>query len=202
MTRLVVLLLALGLLVHADVSRTARSAEDKPKTEKADKEKDKENDKGKPEADEKPSKEARADLKKISGTFLVTTFEREGRKYSDEELKKMWVVQKGAEWSFHSDGDVTTGVDRVYPDKTPKEIDSTYTSGSEKGKTVKGIYEVDGDTVKYCWADVGTDRPKDFTTRPGSGLTLMILKKGKPPVKPAEKEKEEGKEKPREKEKE
>jgi len=219
---LLTLLLAFGILVVSDVSWAARLADkekdekkedkdkkdkeksdkDKKDKDKSDKEKDKkdkdkdakdkEKDKGKVE--EKLTKEQEQDLEKMSGTFGVTTFEREGKKSSDDDLKKMKVIQKKAEWSFHFGDEITTGIDKVYPDKKPKEIDSTYTNGTHKGRTVKGVYEIDGDTVKYCWGEVGKDRPKDFTTKTDSGTTLMILKKGAfKEVKEKDKEKEKGK---------
>ena len=138
----------------------------------------------------------------------MTTFERDGKKSPEEDLKKMKVIQKGAKWSFHFGDEITEGVDKVFPDKTPKSIDSTYSNGPAKGRTVQGIYEISGDTVKYCWGEPGKDRPKDFTTKADSGFTLMVLKKGavkeikeKEKDAPKGKEKDAPKDKPKEKEK-
>src|SRR4030081_2566778 len=38
----------------------------------------------------------------------------------------------------------------VDPNKKPKAIDYAMTEGFTKGKTQLGIYEIDGDTVKFC----------------------------------------------------
>jgi hypothetical protein len=40
-----------------------------------------------------------------------------------------------------------------------------------------GIYEVDGDTTKFCYAE--KERPTDFTTAAGSGRTLSTWKRDK-----------------------
>src|SRR5262249_42960131 len=109
---------------------------------------------------------AAEELKKLSGTFTVTLFVDDGKKLGEDELKTMRVSQMGAEWKFQVGKEVTEGRDTVIPGKSPREIDSTYTSGPLKGKTVKGIYEADGETVRYCWAAPSKDRPRAFASTP------------------------------------
>jgi uncharacterized protein (TIGR03067 family) len=218
MKRFVALLLALGILVVAapiradkDDKKTEAKKEDKKDAKKEDKKEDK------PKTDEKPTPSQTAELKKLSGTFTVTLFERDGKKSTPDELKKMKVVQNGAEWSFHMGDEITQGKDTVFPDKSPKEIDSVYTNGSSSGKTVLGIYEITADGVKYCWAEPSKERPKAFAAKADSGLTLMELKrvkeeqpeskkdkdgKDKEKDKGKEKEKDKGKEKDKPKDKE
>ena len=191
MKRLLVFLLALGVLVVADPTRLVRAEDDK-KEEKKDKDKDKKDDKKDKDKDKKDDKkdkdkkeekplteEQKKELEKFTGTFKVVTFERDGKKSDDAELKKMKVVQKGADWTFYLDTDSTQGKDTVYPDKSPKEIDSVYLNGPARDKVVKGIYKIDGEKITYCWAEPGKDRPKDFATKADSGLTLMTLEKTK-----------------------
>jgi hypothetical protein len=52
-------------------------------------------------------------------------------------------------------------------------------SGPDKGKTVRGIYEVKGDTQRVCVAAAGKPRPKAFESREGSGHTLITYKRAK-----------------------
>ena len=53
-------------------------------------------------------------------------------------------------------------------------VDYAMTEGPTKGKTHLGIYELDGDMVKFCFAAPGEDRPTKFTAKEGSGRTLSI----------------------------
>jgi uncharacterized protein (TIGR03067 family) len=206
MNRLVALLLALGILACAVPLRADKDdekKEEKKKDKKDDKKADKTDEKkDKPKAEEKLTDEQKEELKKLSGTFTVEVLEEDGKKRPAEELKKMKVVQKGAEWTFHLGEELTQGKDTPYPNKSPKEIDSLYTNAppAQRDKTVKGIYEIEGDTIKYCWADVGKERPKEFATKADSGLTLLVLKRVKE-ASPGEKDKEKDKDKEKTKEK-
>jgi uncharacterized protein (TIGR03067 family) len=67
----------------------------------------------------------------------------------------------------------------VDPSKKPKAIDYTMTEGPTKGKTHLGIYEVDEDTVKFCFAAPGKERPTEFTAKEGSQWTLSVWKREK-----------------------
>ena len=69
------------------------------------------------------------------------------------------------------------------------------------GKTVLGIYEINGDTIKYCWAEPGKERPKEFATKTDSNQTLMVLKRVKE-EKPESKKDKDGKDKEKDKGKE
>jgi uncharacterized protein (TIGR03067 family) len=55
---------------------------------------------------------------------------------------------------------------------TPKTIDL-----ASKGKTQLGIYEVEGDTMKICFAAPGRPRPTDFEARTGDGRTSAVWKR-------------------------
>jgi hypothetical protein len=61
-------------------------------------------------------------------------------------------------------------------------------SGGEKpagGAThvlVEGIYLLDGDMLKINGAEGNNPRPTDFTTGPGDGRSLVVLKRGPAPA--------------------
>jgi uncharacterized protein (TIGR03067 family) len=67
----------------------------------------------------------------------------------------------------------------IDPAKKPKTIDYVMTEGPTKGKTQLGIYELDGDTVKFCFAAPGRDRPTEFASKEGSQQTLSVWKREK-----------------------
>jgi hypothetical protein len=76
---------------------------------------------------------------------------------------------------------IAAGTSKLDPSKNPKALDSTYTEGPDKGKTFKGIYQLDGDTMKFCRpGSPGDERPTEFKSTPGSGAFVSMYKRAKP----------------------
>ena len=69
----------------------------------------------------------------------------------------------------------------IDPSGKPKTIDYQMIDGPTKGKKQLGIYELAGDTVKFCFGSPGAERPPDFTSKPGDGRTLSEWKRKKTP---------------------
>ena len=69
----------------------------------------------------------------------------------------------------------------IDPSRKPKTIDYEMIDGPTKGKKQFGIYEIDGDKVKFCFGSPGSERPPDFTSKPGDGRTLSVWKRKKTP---------------------
>jgi uncharacterized protein (TIGR03067 family) len=63
----------------------------------------------------------------------------------------------------------------IDPAKQPKAIDYATTAGLTQGKTQFGVYEQDGDTVKFCFAAPSQARPADF--KGGSGRAVSVWKR-------------------------
>src|SRR5262245_43423151 len=107
---------------------------------------------------------AQKDLQNLEGTWQLVSGERDGKKFTDEEVKKTKLFIKGD--TFRIPGtDVGTSQDgtiKIDPSKKPKEMDATTGSGPDKGKTWQGMYELDGDMYKVCFAPPGKDRPKEL----------------------------------------
>ena len=57
----------------------------------------------------------------------------------------------------------------IDPSKSPKIIDYEMTDGFTKGKRQLGIYEVEGDTLRACYAPPGKETPTEFAWKEGSG---------------------------------
>src|SRR5207244_2192013 len=64
---------------------------------------------------------------------------------------------------------------KVDTTKTPMTIDATVDD-----KAIRGIFVVEGDTLKICAAEEGQGRPTEFKTEAGSEAMLMILKRVTP----------------------
>ena len=62
---------------------------------------------------------------------------------------------------------------KLDPNKKPKHIDLLI----EEGKTAKGIYLLDGDTLKLCFDKDYGDRPAEFDAKEGTKRILMVLKR-------------------------
>jgi uncharacterized protein (TIGR03067 family) len=58
-------------------------------------------------------------------------------------------------------------------------IDFKHTGDASRGKTWRGIYKFDGDTLTICdnAGDVQKSRPASFETKPTSGLVLVVFKR-------------------------
>jgi uncharacterized protein (TIGR03067 family) len=129
----------------------------------------------------------------LQGEWRIT---RSGAKGEIRELleKHSKVVVKGAKVTVLAAADVNKEVKlaeftvKLAPGKKPKEIDLKIeyvipVAGVEseaKGKTVKGIYSLEGDTLKLYTDDDGKARPKKFPPRGDNGIiTLKRLKKAK-----------------------
>jgi len=63
--------------------------------------------------------------------------------------------------------------------KNPMTMDDTATNGPHEGKTSLSIYEVKGDTLRFCSALPGKKRPTAFQSPPGSGCQFRVFKRVK-----------------------
>src|SRR6266513_3197000 len=106
---------------------------------------------------------AKKDLAALQGEWSMVSGSADGQAMPDDMRKQMKRVCKGDETT-------TTMGDQVFlkakitidPSKKPKTIDYQVLDGFTKGKTQLGIYEVEGDTFKACFAKPGGERPADF----------------------------------------
>lgn len=59
-------------------------------------------------------------------------------------------------------------------------LDTEVTAGDQKGKTIQGIYEIDGDTLRVCVVLPGKgERPTEFSGKGGSGCNLTVYERQK-----------------------
>ncbi len=122
------------------------------------------------------------DLAKLQGTWRVVEVEENGEKVPADKLRetKVTVVVKGdkhtLKYGDRVEGPVTVTID---PTKKPGHYDMTITEGPKKGQVLQGIYQLDGDTWRYCQDKSGKGRPTEFSGKAGSGWVLVIMKKEK-----------------------
>jgi uncharacterized protein (TIGR03067 family) len=127
------------------------------------------------------AEDAKSELEKLQGTWHLVSGVRDGKKFTDEEVKNSKLIVKGNRFRIPK-SDVGTsqeGTFTIDPSKKPKETDSTSDSGPDKGKIWKGIYTLEGDIHKVCFAPPGKERPKTFSSKAGSGIILQVWKREK-----------------------
>jgi uncharacterized protein (TIGR03067 family) len=133
-------------------------------------------------ADDAKKEAVKKDLEAMKGTWTVVSAERDGKKFTEEQLKDVTVTfDAGGKVSAQRQGQpIFEGTVKIDPTKKPKTVDATQTSeGDNKGKTSHGIYEIEGDTMKICSAEFGKERPTEFSSKPGSGHFLRVYKREK-----------------------
>jgi RNA polymerase sigma factor (sigma-70 family) len=116
---------------------------------------------------------------KLDGTWLAVELSKDGNAVPKDEVEKTKVVFKDGTLTV-TDGDkVKEGKVQIDITKKPATIDITIAEGEGKEETHLGIFEVDGDTLKICFAHAGNERPTAFESQAGSGLRLGVFKRSK-----------------------
>ena len=114
------------------------------------------------------------DQKAIQGTWKITSFASNGKAAPTEVVKDMKVVFKDDTMTLSTGKREEKATFKLNATKKPKTLD---TKPSNSDGMALGIYELDGDMLKFCFRKPGGERPKDFTEMEGFGY--MILKREK-----------------------
>jgi uncharacterized protein (TIGR03067 family) len=121
-----------------------------------------------------------ADAKsELEGTWDLVRVERDGQELKPQKGTQM--VTTGNKFVLKAgDKVIVAGTTKLDPGKKPKAVDVTYTEGPDKGKTFKGIYEIEGDTARFCRAGTPEqERPTGFQTKPGTGALASTYQRAK-----------------------
>ena len=120
------------------------------------------------------------ELEKFTGSWQAVAVEHDGKKATEEQVKTVKLTVRGDKYTFQVGEQVIEGTHKVDPSKSPKQIDADRSKGPDAGKTLRGIYELDDETFKVCFAPAEKDRPTSFATKEGEGQRLMTFKRVKP----------------------
>jgi RNA polymerase sigma factor (sigma-70 family) len=119
--------------------------------------------------------EALKDEQKILGTWALVSGEEGGQKAPPERLKDATVTfAEGGKLTVkmgERDQEFTFKLD---PAKKPKEFSAT----NDQGRTLLGIYKLEGDTLTVCF-DRSGERPAEFASKEGTTVVLDVLKREK-----------------------
>jgi uncharacterized protein (TIGR03067 family) len=121
---------------------------------------------------------AKEELKRLDGVWRIVSVVSDGKKTPEDAIKGMSVVLSGDTYTVKVDEkQVEKGTQKVDPTKKPKTIDINILEGEDKGKSQLGIYELDGDTLKMCFAAAGQARPTEFSSKEGSKHDLGVFQR-------------------------
>ena len=120
------------------------------------------------------------DLAQLQGEWSMVSGSADGFPIPDEMLPNSKRICEGDELTVTVGGQLVMKAKiTIDPAKKPKTIDYQVFEGPTKGKTHLGIYEIEGDTMRSCFAAPGEERPADFTSKPGERRTLTVWKRAK-----------------------
>jgi uncharacterized protein (TIGR03067 family) len=123
------------------------------------------------------------DLTRLQGTWLTVSLVNDGKTLvAENEPPKPGPVTKlayeGNRWKvIVGNKVVATGVVKIDSTRRPKEIDLLDESGTRNETTKLGVYELDGDTYRYCLAPAGKPRPRELASPAGSGVSLGVSRR-------------------------
>jgi uncharacterized protein (TIGR03067 family) len=139
------------------------------------------------------------DQKAMQGRWTVTAYDQNGQAIPEAILRKMNVVIKGDKMTItprvtaqykpgFKEGKSQVQVD--FSTEAGPADEATYRLNVEKGwmdlvwqgpqgqsKTTKGIYVVDGNSLKICFAMADKSRPKKMPEQPKTGTVRLELKR-------------------------
>jgi uncharacterized protein (TIGR03067 family) len=119
------------------------------------------------------------DLEKMQGDWAQVSYVVDGGKLPDDEAQALFRSIKDDKYTiFQFKKVIGKGTIKLDASRKPKTIDATTTAGG-RSLTLLGIYELDQDTLKLCFAPPGKPRPTDFTSRKGSEHRLSVWEREK-----------------------
>jgi uncharacterized protein (TIGR03067 family) len=118
------------------------------------------------------------EMSQLEGEWSMVSGEANGQAMPQEAVKTGKRIAKDGRTTIMIGGRVYFKAKfTIDPTKKPKAIAYAMTEGPTKGKTHLRSYELNGDTLKFCFAAPGKDRPSAFAAKGGSQWTLSVWKR-------------------------
>jgi len=100
---------------------------------------------------------------KLKGTWTFVSMEQGGQKAPEDVVKTMSMTFDGDKVTFKRGNDTKMGTVKIDASQKPGHLDITPSDGPQKDKTMKMVFEFDGDTLKIGGAkDETGPRPAKF----------------------------------------
>ena len=121
----------------------------------------------------------KTDLDRFQGTWYLVSARQDGKSLPEDKVKQTTIVFKSDTFRFPGSADYATskeGTIKLDENKTPKEMDAI----STEKEVMLGIYRVEENGYKVCFAPAGKPRPTEFSSTPGSGYILQSWQRQNP----------------------
>jgi len=121
---------------------------------------------------QQPSAAPKTDLDRFQGTWYLVAAVKDGNVLPEDKVKQTTIVFKGDTFQFPGLAEFATsqaGTIKLDETKTPKEMDAI----STEKEVMLGVYRMDDNGYKVCFAPAGKPRPTDFRSEAGSGYILQ-----------------------------
>lgn len=111
---------------------------------------------------------AKKDLQQFQGFWQALAIQQaDGRPAAEEDVQATSLLVEGNKFTLKGNNLVISGAFAINPSATPKGIDVVLVSKNAQQTKLLGIYRIQGDTRKSCFALPGKERPTQFSTEPG-----------------------------------
>src|SRR2546425_2409033 len=97
-----------------------------------------------------PTDAAKKDLAAMQGTWTLLALEVNGKLVAEDKIKDTVLVIKDKQYITKVKDKTFPTTFTLDPSKKPKAIDMVFLEGEKKDKLLKGIYWLEGDTLKIC----------------------------------------------------
>ena len=121
------------------------------------------------------------DLERLQGAWIMVALEVDGKPVPEDKIKDTKLVIKDNKYITQVKGKSYETTFTLDPGKKPKAIDMVFGEGDKKDQVLRGIYELDGDTLKICRGlRPEQERPTEFGTWPDTGVFMVTWKRQMP----------------------
>ena len=115
-----------------------------------------------------PDDEAKADLKKMQGVWVLeNSVDGYGQSSRPPKLPPVWIAGDRLE---HGKGGPSYTL-RLDPGWSPRRVDIEEVTQGGQGRVYRGIYRLEGDKLTLCFETAGEGRPDTFTAGTPGAVT-------------------------------